>query len=153
MRKFISILGSTGSIGQITLSIIDKKKDKLKPYFFSANQNYKLICKQIKKYKPKYFLINNEKVFRKVKKKFYSSQTKIINKFQQNIIKKKSDITVIAISGIAGLAPTILMIKKSKKILIANKDSIICGWNLISKSSQKYKTKIIAIELRALFHK
>ena len=146
MKKIISILGSTGSIGQTTLSIIEKKKNKFEPYFFSANENYKLICKQIKKYKPKYFLIYNEKVYKNVKNKFTSSSTKIINRFQLSLIKKKSDISVIAISGIAGLYPTIHMIKKSKKILIANKESIICGWNLIKKYSKNYKTKIIPID-------
>ena len=62
MKKKISILGSTGSIGLTTLKIIDKKKNFFKPlYLLSANKNYKLICKQIKKYKPKYFLINDKK--------------------------------------------------------------------------------------------
>ena len=66
MKKSLSILGSTGSIGLTTLKII-KKKD-FKPLLFSANKNYKLICKQIQKYKPKYFVINNYNVFNKVKK-------------------------------------------------------------------------------------
>ena len=69
MKQLISILGSTGSIGRTCLKIIDKEKKKLKPYFFSANKNYKLICNQIKKYKPKYFVISNESVFNKIKKK------------------------------------------------------------------------------------
>ena len=55
MKKLISILGSTGSIGLTTLKIIDKKKGLFKPYLFSANKNHKLICKQIKKYKPIFF--------------------------------------------------------------------------------------------------
>ena len=68
MKKSLSILGSTGSIGLTTLKIIDKKKKDFKPLLFSANKNYKLICKQIQKYKPKYFVINNYNVFNKVKK-------------------------------------------------------------------------------------
>ena len=48
--------------------------------------------------------------------------------------------------GIDGLPQTISMIKKSKKILIANKESIICGWDIINKISLKYKTKIIAVD-------
>ena len=81
MKKLISILGSTGSIGLTTLEIVDKRKDNFIPYIFSANKNYKLICKQIKLYKPVFFLINNKKVFLKVKKKFKRSRTKIINNF------------------------------------------------------------------------
>jgi 1-deoxy-D-xylulose-5-phosphate reductoisomerase len=146
MKKFISILGSTGSVGLNTLKIINKKKKHLKPYLFSSNKNYDLICHQIKKYKPIIFLINDVKVFEKVKKKFIRSRTKIINNLQASDLKKISDITVLAISGIAGLAPTLLMIKKSKKILIANKESIICGWNLIKKNLILYKTKLIPID-------
>ena len=146
MKKFISILGSTGSVGLNTLKIINKKKKYLKPYLFSSNKNYNLICHQIKKYKPIIFLINDEKVFKKVKKKFIRSRTKIINNLQTSDLKKISDITVLAISGIAGLSPTLLMIKKSKKILIANKESIICGWNLILKNLILYKTKFIPID-------
>lgn len=146
MKRNISILGSTGSIGLTTLKVIDKKKSLFKPYLFSANKNYNQICKQIKKYKPNFFLIKDERVYKKVKNRFKSKKTKIINFLDKNIIKKKSYFTVSAISGIAGLDPTIFMIKKSKKILIANKESIICGWNLIKKYSIKYKTEIIPLD-------
>jgi 1-deoxy-D-xylulose-5-phosphate reductoisomerase len=67
MKKLLSVLGSTGSIGLTTLNIVDKKKNYFKPFIFSANKNYKLICKQITKYRPNYFVINDYKVFKKVK--------------------------------------------------------------------------------------
>ena len=146
MSKLISILGSTGSIGLTPLQILDKKKKSFRPYLFSADKNYDLIVKQIKKYKPFYFLINNYKIYEKVKNKFSKNKITIINKLHINNIKKISDITIIAIPGIAGLAPTIEMIKKSKKILIANKESIICGWSLIKRFSIKYKTKIVPVD-------
>ena len=146
MKKLISILGSTGSIGQTTLKIVDKKKNCFTPYFFSANKNFNKICKQIIKYKPHYFLINNKKVFEKIKKKYCKSNTKIINTMSLSYIKKKSDITVAAIPGIEGLSPTLLMIKKTKKMLIANKESVICGWTLINKQSIQYKTKLIPVD-------
>ena len=63
MKKFISILGSTGSIGLSSLKILDRKKNYLKPFLFSANKNFNLICKQIRKYKPLYFFINDKKTF------------------------------------------------------------------------------------------
>ena len=51
-----------------------------------------------------------------------------------------------AISGIDGLDPTLKIIKKTKKIAIANKESIICGWNLIDKELKKNKTKFIPVD-------
>ena len=58
MKKTISILGSTGSIGKSTLTIVNKKRSFFSVYILSANKNYRLICDQINKYKPKYFIIN-----------------------------------------------------------------------------------------------
>lgn len=147
MKKLLSVLGSTGSIGLTTLNIVDKKKNYFKPFIFSANKNYKLICKQITKYRPNYFVINDYKVFKKVKKKFKNiNNIKILNNFNFIKLNKKIDVTITAIPGIQGLKPTILAIKLSKKVLIANKESIICGWDLIKKNIKKYKTKVIPID-------
>lgn len=146
MQKLISILGSTGSIGISTLNIIEKKKNIFKINLLSSNSNYKKICYQIKKYKPKIFLIFDYKVFKKIKKKFKNNKVRIINKLDNNIRIKKNDITISAIPGIAGLEPTINLIKKSKKILIANKESIICGWKLIKSNAKKNSTKIVPID-------
>ena len=95
MKKLISILGSTGSIGLTTLRILDLKKNYFIPYLFSADKNYNLICKQISKYKPVIFLINNQKVYEKVKKKFKNHNTKIIKSLEKKHLKKKSDINSV----------------------------------------------------------
>ena len=63
MKKKISILGSTGSIGLTTLSIIEKMKNSFKINILLANKNYKNISNQIKKYKPKFFVIEDKKIF------------------------------------------------------------------------------------------
>ena len=147
MKKIISILGSTGSIGAHSLKILNKKKKFFKFYLLAADKNYKLICKQITKFKPQIFIINNNKVFEKVKKKFKNNKVQILSSLNyQKKLFKKSDITIAAIPGIAGLEPTITLTKKSKKILIANKESVICGWDLIKKAASKNKTKIIPID-------
>ena len=151
MKKTISILGSTGSIGLSSLSIIDKKKNFFKINYLSANKNYKLINKQILRYKPKVFFINNNKIYKKIKKKFKNKKTKILNNYDLKNFYK-TDITISAIPGIAGLKPTLLAVKTSKKLLVANKESVICGWNILKSSALKYNTKIIPVDLRALFH-
>ena len=146
MKKTISILGSTGSIGTSLFKIIDKKTKYFKVYLLSANKKYNLICKQIKKYNPKYFIISDPNVYKKVKKKFKKKNTIILNNFDKIKEANKTDIVISAIPGLAGLTPTILAIRFTKKILIANKESIICGWNLIKKAANKYKTKIIPVD-------
>ena len=146
MKKLISILGSTGSIGISTLKIIDKNKKIFSINSLSANKNVKEASKQIKKYKPNYFIISNKDAYKKLKKRFKNNKTKIINNFNHINSKKKIDITISAIPGIIGLEPTILMTKLSKKILIANKESVICGWKLIKSSALKNKTKLVPID-------
>ena len=146
MKISVKILGSTGSIGLTALKIIDVKKKLFKINLLSANKNYNLICSQIKKYKPKFFVITNQKIFKKINNKYKNKSIKIYNNFDFLNSQNKTEITISAIPGIAGLKPTIQNIKFSKKILIANKESVICGWNLIKKNALKYKTKLIPID-------
>ena len=145
MKLKISILGSTGSIGLTALKIINKKKKIFIVNLLSAKKNIRLISNQIKKYNPKVFVVTDRKVFLKIKSKFKKSKTKIYNDFNNKSFLK-SHITISSIPGIAGLKPTISMISLSKKILIANKESIICGWELIKKKAIKHKTKIVPID-------
>ncbi len=146
MKTLISILGSTGSVGKNTLEIVSKKKNLLKPFIFSANKNFKLICKQIIEFKPKFFVVNDKKIFLKVSKKFVNSKVKILNNYNDIKLTSGKCITVSAIPGIAGLDPILKLIKYSDKVLIANKESIICGWDLIKKEAYKKKTKLIPID-------
>ena len=147
MKKKIAILGSTGSIGVTSLNIFKKNKNKFDIVLLAANKNYPLICKQIKVFKPKYYIISNELVCEKVKKKFKNKKVKIFNNFSDlNFKIKKFDITISSIVGIAGLSPTIKFVKYTKKILLANKETIICGWHLIKNLSKTYKTKIIPVD-------
>ncbi len=146
MKKKVSILGSTGSIGLNCLKII-KNYNFFKINILIANKNYRLICKQINDYNPKIFIIYDKKTFYKVKKKYKKKKIKIYNSLDsKDFILTKSDITIAAIPGIAGLKPTIEFTKTSKKILIANKESIICGWNLIKNTAFRNNTKIIPVD-------
>ena len=63
MRQTISILGSTGSIGLTSLDLIDRKKNKFIIFLLAANKNFRIICRQINKYKPKYFIISDKKIY------------------------------------------------------------------------------------------
>ena len=144
MKKKIAILGSTGSIGKSSLDTILIKKKLFSIEILAANKNFRKISEQIKKFKPKYFIITDYKIYKKVKKKFQKYNVKILNDYKKIIkYKKKFDITISAIPGIAGLEPTFEFIKLSKKILLANKESIICAWHLLEKQRKKFNTTII----------
>ncbi len=147
MKKTISVFGSTGSIGDTVFKLIKQQNSNFKIYALSANRNYKKIIKQIKIYNPKIFIIFDYKIYTKVKEKYKRKKIIILNKKNyEDFNYKKSDISVSAIPGIAGLPTTILLMKKSKKLLIANKESVICGWSLLQKLAIKNKVEIVPID-------
>jgi 1-deoxy-D-xylulose-5-phosphate reductoisomerase len=145
MKKKVCILGSTGSIGSSTLEIISKDKKSFHVVLLSANRNFKLLISQSIKFKPKYIYSNNFFLIEKIKS--FCKKKKIVIITDINQLKKiKFDITVSAISGIAGLLPTLNIIKFSKKILIANKECIICGWKFIYEELKKYNCSFTPID-------
>ena len=148
MKKKISILGSTGSIGKTLLDIIRKDHKNFEIILLTADTNYKLLYKQAIKYNVKNLIITNTNKYNLLKKINKKKDLNIYNDFKnlKKIFKSKADYTMSSIIGINGLEPTLNIIKYSKKIAIANKESIICGWNLINKELKKNKTQFIPVD-------
>jgi len=149
MKKKIGILGSTGSIGENTVKIISKNINDFEVIFLSTNNNIKKLYNQSIKIRPRAVIIFDNKKFIKFKKKFIKKKIKVFNSFKDlksSLIKKKIDYIMCAISGLSGLESTINSINITKNIAIANKESIICAWNLINKKLKKYKTKFIPVD-------
>ena len=148
MKKRIAILGSTGSIGKYTLDIIRKDKKNFQIILLTANRNYKQLIKQANEFKVKNILIYDDKYYEYTKEKLKYKKINIFSRKNKlsEIFNRKIDYTMSAISGLDGLKPTLEVIKFSKTIGIANKESIICGWYLIKKKLKKYSTKFIPID-------
>ena len=148
MRKKIAILGSTGSIGKTLINIIKQDKKNFEIVLLSAEGNYKELLKQAKFFNVKNLIITNENSYNKINKDRFSKKINIYKDFNnfRKIFKKKIDYTMSSISGIQGLKPTIEIIKFTNKIAIANKEAIICGWDLIQKELKKNKTVFIPVD-------
>ena len=149
MKKKIAILGSTGSIGKCLINILQKDKKNFEIVLLTANENTKELLQQVKIFNVKNIIIINNKKFENTKKILRNKNINIYNNFDSiNKIfnKKKIDYTMNAVSGLDGLKPTLNIIKFTKKIAIANKESIICGWSLIKTKLKRYKTKFIPID-------
>ena len=148
MKKKIAILGSTGSIGQTTCEIIKKNKKDFKVVLLSTNNNVNKIYKQALLLDVKNLIIKNKLKYFKYQSKFKKKKIKVffnVNDLNK-IVKKKIDYTMCSVSGLAGLKSTLKAIEFSKAVGIANKESIVCAWNLISKKLKKYNTKFIPID-------
>ena len=148
IKKKIAILGSTGSIGKTLLNIIEKNKKNFEVVLLTANNDHKTLLRQAKKFKVKNLIIINDKSYEILKKNTKKNNFKIYNsfKFLNKIFNKKIDYVMSSIVGIHGFEPTLSIIKFTKKIAIANKESIICGWNLINKELKKNKTYFIPVD-------
>ena len=149
MKKKIGILGSTGSIGESTVKIIQNDKKDFDVIFLSTNTNVKKLLKQSLILKPKSVIIFDKKNYLQYKKKFTNKKIKVFNSFKElkkKSLKTKIDYIMCAITGLAGLDSTINCIDITKNIAIANKESIVCAWSLIEKRLIKYKTKFIPID-------
>ena len=148
MKKKIAILGSTSSIGKSLLSIIKNDKKKFEIKLLTANTNYKDLINQAKQLNVKNVVITDIKSFEKSKKFYKGKKMNIFKNFENlnSILPKKIDYVMSAISGIDGLLPTHKIIKHTKLIAIANKESIVCGWSLIEKELKKNKTKFIPVD-------
>ena len=148
MTKAIFILGSTGSIGDTVLNVLKKNKNKFNVKLLTTNTNVNKIYKQAITFNVKEVVIFNQKKYFENYKKFKDKKIKVFSSvkevFKKN--KKKSYLTINAISGIDGLEPTLEIIKYSNKLAIANKESIICGWKFLKRELIKYRTDFIPLD-------
>ena len=148
MRKNILILGSTGSIGKSSLNIVRNYKSKLKIIALSTNKNVRLIIKQSKEFNVKNLIINDFESYKKILNYGLNKKIRIFNNISEFLKTNKIifDMTIVGISGIDGLSPTLKVIPYSRNLSSANKESIICGWKFINNKLKKYKTNFIPLD-------
>jgi len=148
--KKIAIFGSTGSIGSSLLKIIKDDQKNFKIELLTANKNYKKLIKQVKLFNVKNIVVTDYNSFLITTKLLKNTKVKVFKNFESlnKIFNKRNkiDYSMCAISGFQGLKPSIDIIKFTKTIAIANKESIICGWNLIKRDLEKYKTYFIPVD-------
>ena len=146
--KKIAILGSTGSIGKNTISIIKKNKNEFNVKLLTTNTNINELFRQLKSITVENIIITSEPHYQIAVRKLKNKKINIFNNFKNinKIFKSRIDYTMSAISGLDGLEPTLNMIKHTKLIAIANKEAIICGWNLIENLLKKYQTDFVPVD-------
>ena len=135
--KKISILGSTGSVGVQCLDIISEFTDQFEIVSLTAGKNEKLLGDQIKKFKPKFYLSDNE----------INHQIGVrVNSYDELLQIDDSDLIVIALSGISGFSPVVNSIKQGRKIALANKESLVACGDLLIEISKKNNSEIIPLD-------
>ena len=152
MKKEIIVLGSTGSVGSSVLNVINKNKN-FKIKLLTTKKNVNKILNQAICHNVKDVIIEDKIKFLRYKSVFLKKKIKlhlgIIN--IKKILKNKVTYCVNSISGLDGLEPTLNTIPFKKNLLMANKESIICGWHLIKRKLEKHKTRLIPLD-SSIFH-
>ena len=142
----ILLLGATGSIGRSVLSVIDQNNSELSLFGISFNENASEADNIIKEFSPSYVYIDNQNVF---KCQTATNKTQYLNgdsALRDLINHEDVDVIICAVSGFAGLKATHLAASTGKKILLANKESIVAGGDLILPLAKENNSEIIPID-------
>ena len=150
MEKIV-ILGSTGSIGCNALEVIKLHKEKYKVFALTANKNVDLLTQQCVDFEPEFVIALNQDANQQLKKNLLASNIKTIvlddEKSLDWLASHKDTATVIsAIVGAAGLMPTMAAANSGKKILLANKETLVMAGELFVKAVKKSNGILIPID-------
>ena len=136
MKKRISILGSTGSIGRQALEVIEKLEDKFEIIALAAGGNTDLLNEQIRKFKPKYAYASKQEMIEGAK---YAPMEEICS-------NKENDIILVAVSGRIGLKPTITAINNGIDIALANKETLVMAGDIVMPLAKEKGVKIVPVD-------
>ena len=136
MKKKISILGSTGSIGRQALEVIEKLQDKFEIIALTAGTNIELLNEQITKFKPKYAYA--EKI-----NEIEGAKPLSLEEICSN---KENDIILVAVSGRIGLKPTITAINNGIDIALANKETLVMAGDIVMPLAKEKGVKIVPVD-------
>lgn len=149
-KQQVCILGSTGSIGTQALDVIQQHSDRYQVYALTANNSVELLAKQAREFQPAAVVIANEAHYEQLRAllddmpdiKVYAGQQAIDEIVQAEPI----DSVIAAMVGFAGLSPTIHAIKARKKILLANKETLVVAGELICQLAGENNVPILPID-------
>ena len=144
--KNILLLGATGSIGESVLSVISQNKKSLNLFGISLNKNILKSQEILKEYSPDYIFIDDHDSFKSLASEDSERYLNDEGDLEKLINKEEIDIIVCATSGFAGLKAAYIAAKTGKKILLANKESIVAGGDLILPLAKKNNSEIIPID-------
>lgn len=150
MKKQICILGSTGSIGTQALDVIEQHADLYEVYCLTANNRYKELAKQARKFRPAAVVIANEAHYESLCQllndcpdiKVYAGKAAL----DEIVSATPIDMVLTAMVGFAGLSPTIHAIQARKKICLANKETLVVAGELICKLAQQHHVPILPVD-------
>jgi 1-deoxy-D-xylulose-5-phosphate reductoisomerase len=147
--KRISILGSTGSIGQSTLSVVEKYPDRFKVVALSAGNNIDLLEKQVRRFRPSLVSLSGEASAGVLRTRLSDLKVRILSGIEgiiQVAAWEEADIVVSAIVGTAGLVPTMAAIRAGKSVALANKEALVTAGELVMDECRARRISLLPVD-------
>lgn len=149
IKKKIAILGSTGSVGTQTLTVIKEFSELFEVTVLTADSNAKLLIEQAKVFLPKFVVICNEKHYQEVKTALLPLGINVLageDALCEVVQLPEIDLVLTALVGFVGLKPTLAAIKTRKDIALANKETLVVAGKLIMQKAKENKVKILPVD-------
>ena len=144
--KKIALIGSTGSIGRQVLQVVDKHPESFKIVSLCANKNAKLLSEQISRYKPVIATLTDSLAAQNInslptKTTFYYGENSMLH-----AVCECADIVFVAVTGFAGLKAVLSAINQGKTVALANKESLVCGGEIVTRLAKEKGVQIIPVD-------
>lgn len=148
-KKFLGILGSTGSIGQQALEVVATHPERYAVYSLSTNKNIELLQQQIEKFQPKVVHVADAKRAQTLRAAMGNCSTRVLSGeegIRETTGSPQIDLVLVAVSGIAGLVPVMAALEAGKSLGLANKESLVAAGNLVMAKAEEKQVKIIPVD-------
>ena len=146
MKKLLTILGSTGSIGTQALEVVDLQSYEV--LALTAGSNVDVIEQQIRKYTPKYAALADKKAASELAVRVADTSTKVLSGLEGVCFCAglKSDYVLNSVVGMAGLEPTLAAIEAGNEIALANKETLVAGGALVTKNAKIKGVNLLPVD-------
>lgn len=150
-KQNLVILGSTGSIGTSTLSVIEHNPEKYRAFALVGGRNVDLMVEQCVKFQPNFAALDDESAAKKLREKLtaLSVKTEVLSG-QKAICElaahSDADQVMAAIVGAAGLLPTLSAVKAGKRVLLANKESLVTCGQIFIDAMKSHNAQLLPVD-------
>ena len=149
--RYLTILGSTGSIGESTLDVVLRHQDRFQIVALTANRNFEKMLAQCRKFKPRYAVMLDENSAEQLDTEIRKEGLETLVMFGVESLEKVASLSEIdavmaAIVGAAGIRPTFAAARAGKQVLLANKETLVMAGRIFIDVAQKHKASLLPID-------
>ncbi|HEY5738378.1 MAG TPA: 1-deoxy-D-xylulose-5-phosphate reductoisomerase [Gammaproteobacteria bacterium] len=147
--RTLTLLGATGSIGQSTLDIVARHRDRFAVHALTANNNFEKMLELCRQFEPRYAVMSNADSARRLEDAIDDLDTRVLagaEGLEEVAAAPEVDTVVAAIVGAAGLLPTLAAVRAGKRVLLANKESLVMAGALFMDEVRRHGAELLPVD-------